>query len=166
MARAETADGERALDLVRGPDGTWSRNGRALSHVQGALDCDLALSPLTNFMPARRLGEKAADHVMAWVSVPDLEVLRSEQRYEPVSDGVVRYVGLDHDFTAELELDEHGFVVRYPDLAERASLEALDRRRGAVMRYASTRGARPRPSRSVRCRGRARSTLACPDRQA
>ena len=121
VARAETADGERALDLVRGPDGTWSRNGRALSHVQGALDCDLALSPLTNFMPARRLGQKAADHVMAWVSVPDLEVLRSEQRYEPVSDGVVRYVGLDHDFTAELELDEHGFVVRYPDLAERAS---------------------------------------------
>ena len=57
---------------------------------------------------------------MAWVAVPGLEVLRSEQRYEPVAPGRVRYVGLDHEFSAELELDEHGFVSRYPGLAERA----------------------------------------------
>jgi hypothetical protein len=31
----------------------------------------------------------------------------------------VRFVQLDGDFTAELELDEDGFVVRYPRLAER-----------------------------------------------
>jgi hypothetical protein len=30
-------------------------------------------------------------------------------------------VGLDHDFAADLELDEHGFVIRYPGLAERVS---------------------------------------------
>ena len=41
---------------------------------------------------------------------------RSEQRYEPLGHGRVRYVGLDHDFTAVLELDEAGFVTRYPGL--------------------------------------------------
>ena len=111
--------GERVLILRRHPDGAWTAGDRAADHVRGALDCDLALSPLTNFMPAARLGTEPADHVMAWVSVPELEVLRSEQRYEPVGPGRVRYVGLDHDFTALLELDEDGLIVRYPGLAER-----------------------------------------------
>jgi hypothetical protein len=120
LARVHTDAGERSLDLARESDGGWRSDGESLPHVQGALDCDLALSPLTNFMPARRLGEEPADHVMAWVDVPSLEVLRSEQRYEPAGPGRVRYVGLDHDFTAELVLDEHGFVIHYPGLAGRA----------------------------------------------
>jgi hypothetical protein len=113
------ADGIRRLDLRRHGDGTWTANGEELPHVAGALDCDLAFSPLTNFMPAARLGAEPADHVMAWASLPDLGVLRSEQRYEPMGERRVRYVGLDHDFTADLQLDEAGFVVRYPGLAER-----------------------------------------------
>jgi hypothetical protein len=108
------------LDLRRDPGGTWTANGVVQPHVEGALDCDLAFSPLTNFMPAARLGGEPADHTMAWVSVPDLAVVRSGQRYEPIGERRVRYVSLDDDFVAELELDEDGFVVRYPGLAERA----------------------------------------------
>jgi hypothetical protein len=111
--------GERALDLRRAGDGSWTANGEPQPHVEGALDCDLAFSPLTNFMPARRLAGEPVDHVMAWVSVPDLAVLRSEQRYEPIDARHVRYIGLDSDFSADLELDEEGLVVRYPRLAER-----------------------------------------------
>ncbi len=111
--------GLRRLLLERAEDGTWKADNRPVPEVEGALDCDLALSPLTNHMPAARLAGEPLDHVMAWVSVPGLEVLRSEQRYEPVDERRVRYVGLDHDFTAELELDADGFVTRYPGLAER-----------------------------------------------
>jgi hypothetical protein len=110
---------ERSLDLVRAADGAWTANGEPQPHVEGALDCDLAFSPLTNFMPARRLAGEPADHVMAWVSVPDLAVLRSEQRYEPIDEHHVRFIGLESDFTADLELDEDGLVVRYPRMAER-----------------------------------------------
>jgi hypothetical protein len=117
--RVRKAESERRLSLLRAPDGAWTADGRPQDHVHGALDCDLALSPLTNFMPAARLEGSPADHLMAWVSVPDLEVLRSEQRYEPVGPGRVRYVGQDHDFTAVLELDDDGLVTRYPGLAER-----------------------------------------------
>ena len=117
--RVSEADGDRSLSLRRHPDGAWTAGDQAVEHVRGALDCDLALSPLTNFMPAARLTGEPVDHVMAWVSVPSLEVLRSEQRYEPAGPGRVRYVGLDHDFTAVLELDEDGLVTRYPGLAER-----------------------------------------------
>ncbi len=119
LVSARDAHGRRELDLRRTDDGAWTANGELQPHVEGALDCDLAFSPLTNLMPARRLGTAPVEHVMAWVSVPDLVVVRSEQRYEPIDDTHVRFVGLDDGFTAELELDEDGLVVRYPRLAER-----------------------------------------------
>jgi uncharacterized protein len=110
------ANGERRTAVV-GPDGgEW---------VDGALDCDLGFSPLTNAMPVARTGLRdragAEDFVMAWVSVPDLAVHASAQRYEHVRPGVVRYVdrGEFDGFTAELALDEDGLVVDYPALASR-----------------------------------------------
>lgn len=79
-----------------------------MAAVLGAVDCDLGRSPLTNVMPVRRhrLHEApgAVDFLMAWVSVPDLGVHRSRQRYEhlrPVavdSPAVVRYVGAHRGF--------------------------------------------------------------------
>ena len=82
---------------------------------------DLGFSPLTNTLPilADRLhdGGAARDYAMALVEVPSLEVVRSEQRYEPFAPGLVRF--RSGDFTAMLELDDDGFVVRYPGLAVR-----------------------------------------------
>ena len=110
--------GSTSLELLRGADGAWTANGDPLPDVEGALDCDLAFSPLTNYMPARRLRAEPVDHLMAFVEVPSLQVVPSRQRYEPIDASHVRYVGLDSDFAAELELDEDGLVVRYPRLAE------------------------------------------------
>jgi hypothetical protein len=133
-----TARGEgwiRTLALRRGDDGKWTIDaeheggtgmeppGGDVSSFSEALDCDLGLCPLTNTMPVLRErmleAEEPRDFVMAWVKVPDLSVHRSEQRYEPVDDRTVRFVSLDSDFVAELELDEDGLVVHYPGLGER-----------------------------------------------
>lgn len=84
---------------------------------------DLGFSPLTNTLPILRdglhLDGDPRDYVIALVAVPSLEVSRSEQRYEPFAPGLVRF--RSGEFTAMLELDEDGFVVRYPGLAERVS---------------------------------------------
>ncbi len=129
----------RELELRGGGDGRWeieaSSDGAAelgeagggAAALAGALDCDLANCPLTNFMPARRhrlhLRRGARDFLMAWVSVPDLAVTPSRQRYEHLGERggrrLVRYVGLDTDFTAELELDDEALVILYPEMAER-----------------------------------------------
>jgi uncharacterized protein len=114
----------RRLLLARGPDGGWTADDRPLPELEGALDCDLAFSPLTNAMPMLRHGLREAgaeprDFAMAWVAVPGLEIHRSPQRYEPMDEQHVRFVSLDSSFTAELELDDDGLVVRYPRLAER-----------------------------------------------
>jgi hypothetical protein len=125
---ATGAGWRRHLVLERDANGAWTRNGEPLPDVDGALDCDLAFSPLTNVMPIRRHAlherDEAHDFAMAWVSVPDLGIHRSPQRYEHGRSGVVRFVSLDSDFTAELELDADGFVVRYPRLAERVAASA------------------------------------------
>ena len=102
----------------------WSRALTLRRDQMGddVLDCDLALSPLTNAMPILRHGlheqPGAASFKMAWVDVPSLTVHESAQRYEHVAPGVVRYV--DESFSAELELDVDGLVVAYPGLATRA----------------------------------------------
>ena len=67
---------------------------------------------------------------MAWISVPDLGVVASAQRYEHVradaEGSVVRFLdrGLFPGFEAELHLDGSGLVRVYPGLAERVEPEA------------------------------------------
>jgi uncharacterized protein len=82
---------------------------------------DLGLSPLFNSLPIWRdrvLEEgKPRDYVMRFVSVPDLEVDESQQRYEPLGGRRLRY--RSGDFAAVLEFDDDGLVVRYEHLAER-----------------------------------------------
>jgi hypothetical protein len=125
----------RRLDPTRDRDGAWrvSADARGAAELPApggeveefaeALDCDIANCPVTNAMPVLREGlmngREPKDFVMAWVSVPDLSVRRSEQRYEPVDASTVRYVALDGDFTAELRLDGSGLVAHYPGMAER-----------------------------------------------
>jgi hypothetical protein len=133
----------RTLDLVRDPSGVWKETTQeggdppaALSRaptdvvaLAGALDVDLGLSPFFNTMPVLRHGllrqRGAVDFVMAWVSVPDLAVHRSLQRYslvEELGDGrsVVLFESLGGDgFAAEVEYDAQGFVLDYPSIATR-----------------------------------------------
>ena len=135
---------ERRLRLERDSGGEWTAEvdsegeldlpapgGDALA-LGEALDCDLGFSPLTNTMPVMRhrlhRTPGQADFVMAWISVPDLGVHVSDQRYEHLgvnSDGAtVKYASVEdgrETFTAELELDHDGLVRHYPGLARRVT---------------------------------------------
>ncbi len=113
------------------------------SALAGALDCDLALCPVTNSMPVLRLGLLGEDApaaptvlTMAWVEVPSLRVRRSDQvyaahtPYDPgTGQGVVTYTSATRGFTADLTLDADGVVIDYPHLARRG--RGLEPRRGA-----------------------------------
>jgi hypothetical protein len=111
------------LELWRSDDGRWNVNGREVPELDRALDCDLGLSPLTNSMPVLRHGllrePDSVELVMAWVSVPDLTVHPSHQRYTGLRDGLVRFDSLDDPFTAEISFDEDGLVVDYPGIGRR-----------------------------------------------
>lgn len=127
----------RRLLLLHDGEGSWTiesdhRGSAPLPdaggdprRVQGALDCDLGLCPATNTMPVVRhslhRGPGEGDFLMAWVSVPDLAVHPSRQRYQHVrmtdAGSVVRYIGEHRNFVGDLELDPDGVVVFYPELA-------------------------------------------------
>ncbi|TNH23853.1 hypothetical protein FHG89_26480 [Micromonospora orduensis] len=88
-----------------------------------ALDVDLSRSPLFNALPFHRLGmaTQAADMprriIVAWVLLPGLEVVAAEQIYTGLGPGRVRFAS--GTFTADIDVDADGYVVRYPGLAER-----------------------------------------------
>ncbi|MFL5871153.1 MAG: putative glycolipid-binding domain-containing protein [Solirubrobacterales bacterium] len=133
--RLEVESGHERLVLERSEDGQWTANGRSPGELSEALDCDLAFSPLTNAMPIlrHRLHREPGEHefTMAWVDLPDLTVHSSRQRYTHLRPGVVRFESLDSQFagfTADLELDDDGLVVFYPQLAERAGVRPLRNR--------------------------------------
>jgi uncharacterized protein len=113
---------DHTLDLRRSETGEWTAD-IDLPDLKEAHDCDLGLSPLTNTMPVLRHGlldgDESVDFLMAWVSVPDLTVYASPQRYTALGDGVVRYESMDSDFVADLTFDGDGLVVDYPQLARR-----------------------------------------------
>jgi hypothetical protein len=113
VAEVETVHGAGKLDLRRGT--------KPLK--DDVLDLDLQASPLFNSLPVLRdrlhEGGNAREYTMAFVKVPELSVERSAQRYVPLEHGVVRF--RSGTFTADIEFDADGFVVRYPGLAERVS---------------------------------------------
>lgn len=125
---------DRAIDLSRDPDGTWRLTAEASGVVDlpppggepetfaGALDCDLGLSPLTNTMPVLRHGllhgGDPVTFLMAWVSVPDLSVRASRQRYTPLRPGVVNYSS--GSFSDDIVFDTDGLVLDYPSIGKRA----------------------------------------------
>jgi hypothetical protein len=92
-------------------------------NLDDALDLDLYASPLTNTLPLRRLsllGAAAGTErtiVAAWVLLPSLAVVASQQRYTVLGSQTVQYAS--GAFVADLALDPDGYVTHYPGLADR-----------------------------------------------
>ena len=111
----------RRLRLEHYPGGTWTADDKELPELEGALDCDVLASPIFNSMPVLRhamvAGGEPRDLVMAFVTVPDLAVTRSEQRYTPLGEGRVNYAS--GDFSADIYFDAEGLVTLYEGYIER-----------------------------------------------
>lgn len=104
-------------------EGGWLRDGRPDPGLQGCLDVDLQVTPLTNALPVNRLRiaeGTAADILAAWVHFPGLSVDAAPQRYQRLGSTTYRYSSLDSGFTAQVEVDEDGFPVIYQGIWQRA----------------------------------------------
>jgi hypothetical protein len=126
---AATAVAENVLDLRRSGEG-WTVNGDPRAELAGALDCDLACSPVTNTMPIirHRLHREAGSQrfTMAFVQVPTLPVLAVPQQYihlGRIPEGArVRYSS--GRFSSDLVVDDAGLVLSYPTMAKRIDPES------------------------------------------
>ena len=100
----------------------WWSNGKELASVAGCVDVDISVSPSTNTLPIRRLslavGEER-DVVTAWIRFPELAIEPLPQRYVRTGENLYRYSSSGGAFTADIEVDDLGLVVRYPPSWER-----------------------------------------------
>jgi hypothetical protein len=125
--RTARAMGEQHVNLTRSEEGVWlvdHGQGAARTQFGGALDVDLAFSPLFNALPIRRLGlhRGAAVHDLpvVFVALPSLEVCRVSQTYRTVSLDEPAAVSISSDsWEVELAVDADGLVLEYPGLARR-----------------------------------------------
>jgi hypothetical protein len=117
------ADGEgNWLDVLR---------SRPLPDLNGCIDVDIGITPATNTLPIKRLMLQigaSKDITVAYVPLldqidGDFLPRRAEQRYTCLTpDRRYRYEGLFRSFTAELEIDETGLVLNYPDTFRRVKM--------------------------------------------
>jgi uncharacterized protein len=123
--------GEAPVSLVLSCDGegAWCADGTARPAVQGCIDIDLGFSPSTNLLPIRRLklpiGARAQVRV-AWIRFPELTLEVLEQSYTRLTELTYRYESAGGEFTRELTVNAHGFVVDYPGVWRDESLGAND----------------------------------------
>jgi hypothetical protein len=97
--------------------------GRQTFELGDADFFDLFASPFFNSLPVMRDGLLEAgsprDYVMRFVTLPELDAIRSEQRYAPHGDSVVGYSS--GSFAADIAFDADGFVTTYEGFLERVS---------------------------------------------
>ena len=114
------------LHLEADGAGNWRLpDGTPQPDYDGCIDVDLSGTPFTNTLPIRRLGlEPTRGTVnlrMLYVPFESFEPRPDGQRYtclEPARRYL--YEAAERPFSAELTVDEDGFVTDYPELFERA----------------------------------------------
>lgn len=142
---AVTSVGEgwrRTVELTRSGGG-WYRHAEdagdmpfppldEMPDVADARDVDLQFSPLSHTTPVLRNGlhegEGTVELVAVGVSVPDLVVRPSRQRYTHLGEApdgeVVRFDDVDADFTAEIVFDADALVLDCTGVARRILTDA------------------------------------------
>lgn len=119
------AERERQLSIARDEENMWlitghQGQGQTRGHFEGAVDVDVIFSPFFNALPIRRFGlHRQADSVslpVIYVSLPDLVVQPTTITYDTTGAGIrVKSPAGDTVVT----VDDDGFIVDYPGLAER-----------------------------------------------
>ena len=103
--------------------GNWTDAHGARPDLAGCIDIDFEMTPFTNTLPIRRvplgIGETKR-FKMAYIPADTLEPFADEQIYTRLSQTTYCFEEADGSFTADITVDENGFVVDYPELFERA----------------------------------------------
>ena len=117
------AERERQLVVARDDENVWlvtDHQGDSRAAYEGALDVDLVYSPFFNTLPIRRIGlHERPDSITVptvYVKLPEMSVAAATVSYSNIGDGM-KVQSPTSDTT--LTVDADGFIVDYPDLAER-----------------------------------------------
>ncbi|MFN8071639.1 MAG: putative glycolipid-binding domain-containing protein [Mycobacterium sp.] len=119
-----SAERERQMSIARDEENMWlitDHEGESRAAYNGAMDVDMVLSPFFNALPIRRTGlHTTTDKVtlpVVYVYLPDLTVTAAEISYTGLGGGAIELKSPVAETT--VVVDDEGFIVDYPGLAER-----------------------------------------------
>ena len=119
--------GGAALYLRSDGAGSWrNHDDRPLPEFDGCIDVDLQGSPFTNTLPIRRIDWAAqpggrAEITTLYVPFDSFAPTTDGQVYTRRGERGFLYEAADGTFSAQIEVDEDGFVTDYPGLFVRAA---------------------------------------------
>ncbi|MDQ0218781.1 hypothetical protein ELQ35_05220 [Peribacillus cavernae] len=123
--KVKTESNEKAIEINSDGQGKWFDNkGYELDHLKGAIDVDISATPFSNSLPINRHTwnkSQKRDFEMAFVSVPDMEIIKVNQSYTFLGDQnhsrtFFYQSGL---FETNIVVDENGYVLDYPGIFSR-----------------------------------------------
>jgi hypothetical protein len=111
------------IQLQSDLQGYWfDADGNEMPTLQGCFDIDISLSPFTNSIPIKRLGEQLLQRTALDVVYIDLmawECKKVSQYYTKKISEKYLYEGVFRNFQADLIYSKDGFIQHYPSLFDR-----------------------------------------------
>ena len=120
MIEFHVSDHKHAFNLTRDVAGNWADSeGNACPEFNGCSYIDISLTPLTNSLPINSLkmaiGE-SHEFSLIYIDVLEAEMRLDHQKYTRQSSNSYRFENDGGKFTADITVDEDGFVIDYPKL--------------------------------------------------
>jgi hypothetical protein len=121
------AERERQLAIARDEENMWlvtDHQGESRAAYDGALDVDVVFSPFFNALPIRRCGLMERAHSITvptiYVRLPEMSVSSAMVSYSSPAPGAGEGIKVHSPVSdTTLTVDADGFIINYPDLAER-----------------------------------------------
>lgn len=121
-----TAERDRQLSIARDEENMWlitGHGGDSREAFEGAVDVDMMFSPFFSTLAIRRAGlHRAAETVnlpVVYVYLPDLSITPATVSYSSAGPDDVAIKVQSPTAEATVIVDDDGFIVDYPGLAER-----------------------------------------------
>lgn len=108
--------------MSRDASGRWKDyHGREHPEFDGCRYIDISLTPLTNSLPVNGLylqEGKTKQINVVYIDVQEGKVRQDRQQYTRLGRLKYRFKNDNRNFTADIDVDEEGFVTYYPQLFE------------------------------------------------
>lgn len=116
------SDHQHSWHLKRDDNNNWSdASGKYYPELLGCRFIDISLTPFTNSLPVNGLNLKEGDNAvldLVYFDILNNNIRKERQKYTRMPGNVYRFENSDGSFTADITVDDDGFVIHYPGLFE------------------------------------------------
>jgi uncharacterized protein len=123
------SDRDIKMNFRSNGSGGWTLNGKMAPEFEGCIDVDIPLTPFTNTLPIRRSrltpGQETVVPVL-YIDILGHRLSSLKQKYRRISENIYHYENIPNDFEADIEVDQDGLVVDYPELFVRTARTSSD----------------------------------------